>query len=259
MQDKQKQGKILVTGAARRIGAALVAALASDGWEVVLHYNNRRQEAEALCASLTDKGYKVTAISADLSLADAPDALMAAASHSGPVTAVINNASLFSYDCADSVTPELIARHMAVNLSAPTMLTKALYQQLPEEMPEGMTGCVINMLDAKLFGINPDYFSYTLSKAAAHSLTQISAQAYAPRLRVNAIAPGIVLPSGEQSQAEFEKSHKRNLLGQGATIPEIVAAMRLLLSASSMTGEVVILDGGAHLRPPARDVAFLEA
>ena len=259
MHDIQKQGKILVTGAARRIGAALVAALASDGWEVVLHYNSRQQEAEALCATLTDKGCKVTAISADLSLADAPDALMAAASHSGPVTAVINNASLFSYDCADSVSPELIARHMAVNLSAPALLTKALYQQLPETMPEGMTGCVINMLDAKLFGINPDYFSYTLSKAAAHSLTQISAQAYAPRLRVNAIAPGIVLPSGGQSQAEFEKSHKRNLLGQGATIPEIVAAMRLLLSASSMTGEVVILDGGAHLRPPARDVAFLEA
>lgn len=255
MQQIQKQGKILVTGAARRIGAALVTALASDGWEVVLHYNNRQQEAEALCATLTDKGYRVTPISADLSLADAPEALMATASHSGPVTAVINNASLFSYDCADSVSPELIVQHMAVNLSAPALLTKALYQQLPEER----TGCVINMLDAKLFGINPDYFSYTLSKAAAHALTQISAQAYAPRLRVNAIAPGIVLPSGGQSQAEFEKSHKRNLLGQGATIAEIVAAMRLLLSASSMTGEVVILDGGAHLRPPARDVAFLEA
>ena len=239
---RHKNRENSATGAARRIGAALVTALASDGWEVLLHYNNRRQEAEALCATLTDKGYKVTSISADLSLADAPDALMATASYSGPVTAVINNASLFSYDCADSVSPELIAQHMAVNLSAPALLTKALYQQLPEER----TGCVINMLDAKLFGINPDYFSYTLSKAAAHALTQISAQAYAPRLRVNAIAPGIVLPSGGQSQAEFEKSHKRNLLGQGATIAEIVAAMRLLLSASSITGEVVILDGGAH-------------
>ena len=144
-----KTGKILVTGAARRIGAALVTALASDGWEVVLHYNNRRQEAEALCATLTDKGYKVTSISADLSLADAPDALMATASHSGPVTAVINNASLFSYDCADSVSPELIAQHMAVNLSAPALLTKALYQQLPEER----TGCVLNMLDAKFLGL----------------------------------------------------------------------------------------------------------
>lgn len=255
MQDMQESKKIIVTGAARRIGAALVSALAQDGWQVVLHYHQRREEAEALCKSLSDKGYAIEAVSADLGLPDAPQALIEAASRTGPVTALINNASLFSYDCAASVSAEQIARHMAVNLTAPALLTRAVYEQLPA----GRTGCVINMLDAKLFGINPDYFSYTLSKAAAQSLTQISAQAYAPKLRVNAIAPGIVLPSGGQSQAEFEKSHKRNLLGQGATIPEIVAAMRLLLSASSMTGEVVILDGGAHLRPPARDVAFLEA
>jgi NAD(P)-dependent dehydrogenase (short-subunit alcohol dehydrogenase family) len=251
----QERKKILVTGAAHRIGAELVKALALDGWHVVLHYNNRHDEAANLCTELTDKGHVVDAISADLSQPDAVDKLMEAATESGPLQALINNASLFSYDCAESFSADLINQHMAVNLSAPALLTKALDSQIPEEEK----GCVINMLDAKLFGINPDYFSYTLSKAAFHALTQISAQAYAPRLRVNAIAPGIVLPSGGQSQAEFEKSHKRNLLGQGALIPEIVATMRLLLSASSMTGEVIILDGGAHLRPPARDVAFLEA
>ena len=251
----QERKKILVTGAAHRIGAELVKALALDGWHVVLHYNNRHHEAATLCAELTDKGHVVDAISADLSQPDAVDKLMEAATKSGPLDALINNASLFSYDCAESFSAELINQHMAVNLSAPALLTKALHSQIPDDGK----GCVINMLDAKLFGINPDYFSYTLSKAAFHALTQISAQAYAPRLRVNAIAPGIVLPSGGQSQAEFEKSHNQNLLGQGALIPEIVATMRLLLSASSMTGEVIILDGGAHLRPPARDVAFLEA
>ena len=251
----QERKKILVTGAAHRIGAELVKALALDDWHVVLHYNNRHHEAATLCAELTDKGHVVDAVSADLSQPNAVDKLMQVATESGPLQALINNASLFSYDCADSFSADMINQHMAVNLSAPALLTKALHSQIPD----GGKGCVINMLDAKLFGINPDYFSYTLSKAAFHALTQISAQAYAPRLRVNAIAPGIVLPSGGQSQAEFEKSHKRNLLGQGALIPEIVATMRLLLSASSITGEVIILDGGAHLRPPARDVAFLEA
>ena len=129
---------------------------------------------------------------------------------------------------------------------------------MAERLPQGVSGCVINMLDAKLFGMNPDYYSYTLSKSALHTLTIMAAQAYAPRLRVNAIAPGILLPSGGQSEAEFQASHKRNLLGQGAEIPEVVAAMRLLLSAKSITVEVIVLDGGAHLHPRARDVAFLK-
>ncbi len=251
----QERKKILVTGGAHRIGAELVKALAFDGWHVVLHYNNRHHEAATLCSELIDKGHVVDAVSADFSQPDAVDKLMESATESGPLQALINNASLFSYDCAESFSADLINQHMAVNLSAPALLTKAIHSQIPSDGK----GCVINMLDAKLFGINPDYFSYTLSKAAFHALTQISAQAYAPRLRVNAIAPGIVLPSGGQSQAEFEKSHKRNLLGQGALIPEIVATVRLLLSTSSMTGDVIILDGGAHLRPTARDVAFLEA
>jgi NAD(P)-dependent dehydrogenase (short-subunit alcohol dehydrogenase family) len=246
--------KILVTGAAKRIGAELVRALAEDGWHVVLHYNRQQEPAEALAEEMRAKNIEIELVRADLSQADGASKLLSIATKTGPLTALINNASLFSYDCAQTVSADLIHQHMAVNLTAPALLTYGLYQQLPKDSK----GCVINMLDAKLFGINPDYFSYTLSKAALLNLTHISAQAYAPQLRVNGIAPGIVLPSGGQSQAEFEASHKRNLLGQGALVPEIVATMRLLLCASSMTGEVVILDGGAHLCPPARDVAFLE-
>ncbi len=250
MADDQK---ILVTGGARRVGAALVSALAQTGWRVVLHYNHHADEAYSLRDDLTQKGAVVELVQADLSQQEEVMALIDKATQSGPLTGLINNASRFDYDCAHSFSFETIAAHMAVNLSAPAMLIKALYDQLPADK----RGCVINILDAKLFGLNPDYYSYTLSKAAFQTLTHIAAQSYAPKLRVNGIAPGIVLPSGGQSQAEFEASHKRNLLGQGAILSEIVATMHLLLSASSMTGEVVILDGGAHLCPPARDVAFL--
>ncbi len=250
-----EQKRILVTGGARRIGAAFVRALADSGWSVVLHYNKNAAEAATLASELGQAGALIELVQADLSTEGAIEGLITQATQSGPLTALVNNASLFDYDCAKSLSLDNINKHMAVNLGAPALLIRALYEQLPK----GRTGSVVNMLDAKLFGINPDYYSYTLSKAACHTLTLLAAQAYAPRLRVNAIAPGIVLPSGGQTEAEFKKSHKRNLLGQGALIPEIVAAMQLLLQASSMTGEVIILDGGAHLSPPARDVAFLEA
>lgn len=246
-------GKILITGGAKRIGAALSSALVEAGWHVVLHYHQAEQDARILADRLLAEGGSVETVQADLALPEQISVLMDKATKTGPLDAVINNASLFSYDDSDSVSATEINRHMMVNLTAPALLTRALYEQMPEDRQ----GVVVNMLDAKLFGINPDYFSYTLSKAACHTLTQIAAQAYAPRLRVNGIAPGIVLPSGGQTEAEFRRSHKRNLLGQGAQIKEIVAAMHLLLDTASITGEVIILDGGAHLQPPARDVAFL--
>ena len=246
--------KILITGAAKRVGAELARACAADAHTVVLHYNQNKAAAEALAGELRKTGALIELVHADLSDSASVSTMMAAASKTGPVTALINNASLFDYDDSKTVSAEKITQHMAVNLIAPTLLIK----DMAERVPQGVTGCVINMLDAKLFGMNPDYYSYTLSKSALHTLTIMAAQAYAPRLRVNAIAPGILLPSGGQSEAEFQASHKRNLLGQGAEIPEVVATMRLLLSAKSITGEVIVLDGGAHLHPAARDVAFLK-
>ena len=248
-------GKILVTGAARRIGAALVLALAEGGWHVVLHFHRHETEARQLQTQITEQGGRVELVRADLSHAQGVTTLLAGATKTGPLTALINNASLFDYDDKDSVSYEGIARHMAVNLSAPALLTKGLFDQLDKQA--GKKGVVVNMLDAKLFGLNPDYYSYTLSKAACASLTSLSAQAYAPYLRVNAIAPGITLPSAGQSEAEFQKSHRRNLLQRGADCTQIIASLNLLLSSPSMTGETIILDGGAHLCPPARDVAFL--
>ena len=246
--------KILITGAAKRVGAELARACAADAHTVVLHYNQNKAAAEALAGELRETGALMELVHADLGDSASVSTMMAAASKTGPVTALINNASLFDYDDSKTASAEKITQHMAVNLIAPTLLIK----DMAERLPQGVSGCVINMLDAKLFGMNPDYYSYTLSKSALHTLTIMAAQAYAPRLRVNAIAPGILLPSGGQSEAEFQASHKRNLLGQGAEIPEVVAAMRLLLSAKSITGEVIVLDGGAHLHPTARDVAFLK-
>ena len=225
--------RVLVTGAGRRIGAGLSTALAEAGWHVVLHYNQAAKEAQALCETMAAAGKSVELVQADLAKPAHIEQLMAQASSSGPLDAVINNASLFVYDDSATVSAAEIDRHMAVNVTAPALLIRALHDQ----MPKGRQGVVINMLDAKLFGINPDYFSYTLSKSACHTLTQIAAQAYAPRLRVNGIAPGIVLPSGGQTEEEFQLSHKRNLLGQGALMREIVAAMHLLLDTSSITGK----------------------
>ncbi len=243
--NETQPGRILITGAARRLGAELALAAAEDGMQVILHCNQSRDAAEGLAEKITAAGGQEI-LSADLADAAACEQLMEAAFAGGPLTGLINNASLFRYDRADDFTAAGLAAHIAVNLTAPAILT-------PDGPPPAGTAraCVINMLDAKLFGMNPDYFTYTLSKAALQAMGQMTAQNFAPKLRVNAIAPGITLPSGGQTQEEFEEAHKHNLLGEGAKTAEIVAAMRLILTSPSMTGHVIVLDGGrilAHLR-----------
>jgi len=251
--NETQPGRILITGAARRLGAELALAAAEDGMQVILHCNQSRDAAEGLAEKITAAGGQAEILSADLADAAACEQLMEAAFAGGPLTGLINNASLFRYDRADDFTAAGLAAHIAVNLTAPAILTA----QMARRLPETDRACVINMLDAKLIGMNPDYFTYTLSKAALQAMGQMTAQNFAPKLRVNAIAPGITLPSGGQTQEEFEEAHKHNLLGEGAKTAEIVAAMRLILTSPSMTGHVIVLDGGAHLSPPARDVAFL--
>ena len=246
--------KLLITGAARRIGAAITRQLASDGWHVMIHCNRNRQSADELCNNLLQKGFKAEVLQADLSNPDACIKLIQEASQGEGLHALINNASLFVYDEITEFSAQTLQSHMAVNVAAPAILTAEFAKNIRHEHQ----GCVINMLDSKLFGLNPDYFTYTLSKAALQNFGILAAQAYAPKLRVNAIAPGITLPSGGQTQEEFEKSHQRNLLRKGADTEDIVAAARLILSTSSMTGETIILDGGAHLQPLPRDVAFMK-
>jgi len=255
---KQRHGKILITGAAKRIGAAMAQALAQDGWPIILHYNRAAAEAKQLQKHLIDTGGEVELMMADLAHIDGIQSLIKQMAQAGFIYGIINNASIFEYDDGNTVSAAAIESHMAVNLTAPTLLINALYQQLADHHngSDHHNGVVINMLDAKLAGLNPDYFSYTLSKGAAATLTKIAAQAYAPHLRVNAIAPGIVLPSQGQSELAFHEAHRRNPLQQGATLSDIIAAMRFILDSPSMTGEMILLDGGRHLNAGARDVVF---
>ena len=191
-------------------------------------------------------------VSADLPDADAAATILAAAPH--PLGLLVNCASRFEYDTIDDFTPEGWTAHLDVNLRAPALLTRAF----AAAVPDGETACVVNLLDAKLSALNPDYFSYTLSKIGLAGLTELAARAYAPRLRVNAIAPAVTLVSGPQSRENFEAVHALNPLGRGVAVDEIVAALRFILATPTLNAQTITLDGGQRLMGLPRDVAYLE-
>lgn len=240
----------LVTGGARRIGAAICRALAADGWRVVIHCNRSRGEAAALAGEIGAAGV-VTADLTDWGAVEGlvPDAVAAA----GPLTLLVNNASLFENDALDSMSEGSFARNVAVNLRAPTQLCRAFARQLPD----GAEGCIVNLLDNKLFAINADFLSYTLAKVALEGLTRALALKLAPSIRVAGIAPGITLISGRQTQESFEKAWRMTPLGRSSTPDDIVAALRFVVATPSFTGRTVILDGGQSLAGLPRDVAYL--
>lgn len=260
LMSKADKGAILITGGARRIGAALSRALAGDGWYVRVHFNTSKDAAEAVLADVKSAGGEGAVIGADLSRPEAADSLMAeiaraeARDGAPPLVALINNASLFEFDDAGSITAERLDRHHAVNLRAPMLLSKAF----SEALSEGRDGCIINMLDNKVFAINPDYLSYTMSKVALHGATQALAMALAPRVRVNAIAPGITLESGGQGEQSFQRGTRMSPLGRVSSVADIVQAARFILTAPSLNGQVITIDGGQHLQRLPRDVAFMD-
>jgi NAD(P)-dependent dehydrogenase (short-subunit alcohol dehydrogenase family) len=245
---------VLVTGAAKRIGAGLAKALNQAGHAVCIHYHSAEAEAEALAAEIAKSGGTVTMVQADLADAEAAAGLIGkAAAKAGPLTGLVNCASLFEYDALESLTAENLDKHHAVNLRAPMLLARAFAEQLPD----GAVGNIVNLLDNKVFALNPDYLSYTLSKVALKGATEALAMALAPRIRVNGIAPGITLLSGEQSESRFEKAHSTNPLRQGCTVEQIAAALLLILDCPAMTGEIITIDGGQRLQKLPRDIAFL--
>jgi NAD(P)-dependent dehydrogenase (short-subunit alcohol dehydrogenase family) len=168
------------------------------------------------------------------------------------LTCLVNNASLFRLDRAPTATAELFNDHMAVNLRAPLLLSQALAQQLPD----GETGLIVNVLDQKLFNLNPDFLTYTLSKIGLQGLTTLLAQSFAPRLRVAGIAPGLTLRSGKQTDARFAEQHARNPLKVGVTTDDLVRALRFIVATPSYTGDVLLIDSGEHLTGRPRDIAF---
>ena len=245
----------MVTGAARRIGRAIAGALAADGWRVALHYNRSRDEVETLCDEITAAGGRAVALRADLADTDAYADLVqeSADSLDGPLTLLVNNASIFQYDKPQTVTAESFNAHMATNALAPLLLSQAFAARLPD----GEKGLIVNMLDNKVFNLNPDFFSYTVSKVALHGITEMLTLALAPQIRVAGIAPGVTLISGRQTPESFEKSHRYNLLQRGGTVPEIVSALRFIIASPSLTGQTLVLDGGQSKVRQERDVAFL--
>ncbi len=243
----------LVTGGGRRIGRALALALAEDGFAVAVHYHRSRKAAEAVVEAIRGGGGTALALGADLADEDAVRRLLPLAEHAfGPLGCLVNNAGVFGDDTVATTTRESWDLHLAVNLRAPFVLIQDFAARLPAEAG----GIVVNMLDERVWSLTPYFVSYTLSKAGLWALTQTMALALAPRIRVNGIGPGPTLPSPRQSPEQFARQREMMPLGRGTSPEEITAALRFILSAPAMTGQMIALDGGQHLgwaqpqRPP---------
>ncbi|GHF23208.1 short chain dehydrogenase [Kordiimonas sediminis] len=242
----------LVTGGARRIGKAIALDLAKHGHNVIVHYHGSSAEADAVVKAITSEGGRATSISADLADPNAVASLIEkATSLAGrPITALINNASLFGHDTIDTFTHESWTEHMTVNTYAPLALSQTFYKALPQDAK----GAIINMIDQRVWKLTPDFMTYTVSKAALWTLTQTLAQALAPAIRVNAIGPGPVLPSIHQKSGEFEVESANVPLQKGPELAEICNTVRFLLETPSMTGQMIALDGGQHLNWQTPDI-----
>ncbi|CAN5189601.1 SDR family oxidoreductase [soil metagenome] len=244
----------LVTGGARRIGRTIALALAQRGWDVAVHYHHSEAEALTAVAEIEALGRRAAAFCCDLADEAASKALLGrVTAELGQVSCLVNNASLFENDSAADFSLARLDAHMHANLAAPILLSQALHQATPA----GSQSVVINLLDQKLFNLNPDFLSYTLSKAALHSATTMLAQALAPKVRVVGVAPGISLISGNQSEGGFAKAHAQTPLGRSSTPDDIAAAVCFLAEAPAITGTTLVVDGGQHLIPLPRDVMFL--
>ena len=238
----------IVTGGARRIGAALVRALAADGWHVLIHYNRSEAQARALAGELGS----ASIVQAELGEPQAAERILAAAGGLPPLRLLVNSASRFVHDDAAGFTRESWDAHLEVNLRAPALLSQAFAARCER-------GLIVNLLDAKLAQPNPDYFSYTISKIGLAGLTELLARALAPRIRVCGIAPSVTLVSGPQSDDNFAKVHALNALRRGVEVEDIVAALRFILASPVLTGQTVTLDGGQRFLSLERDVQFLES
>ncbi|MGQ2990895.1 MAG: SDR family oxidoreductase [Brevundimonas sp.] len=244
---------ILITGAARRVGAGLARRLAADGLRVAVHHRGGATEAEQVVADIRASGGDAQTFAADLSVSAERTALIAdVISAFGRLDVLVNNASTFAYDTLETMTDQDWDAHIADNLTAPVMLARDFARALGT----GGHGVVINILDQKVLAPNPDFFSYTAGKIGLAGLTQTMALALAPRIRVMGVAPGLLLPSGAQTQDDFERAWVDTPLGLGPTLDDLARTIRYILDTPSLTGRILAVDGGESLVRRARDVAF---
>jgi len=285
---------VLITGAARRLGRTIALAFARDGWDVALHYRDSSTEAQATARDIAALGQRCALVQGDLDSEGSARQIFADATNALPgVTSLVNNASHFRLDAATTVTQEGLLAHLLPNLVAPVILAQALYRHLlerstasspPAPLPQveagnakewryasplspgergaggeraHAPGVVINLLDQKLWNLNPDFFSYTLSKAALNTATTLLAQALAPTLRVVGVAPGLTLPSYLQSDAAFARTHALAPLGRASDPDDIARTVLFAAASRSITGTTLIVDGGQHLMGLAQDFSLL--
>lgn len=244
----------LVTGAGRRLGREIALGLARDGWDIAVHYRGSEADAQATVRDIIGLGRRAVALCCDLSdEAAARQLVPAAIGQLGSLGCVVNSASLFEYDDVGSFGHARLDAHMRCNLAAPILLAQALH----EATPDGEQAVVINLLDQKLSNMNPDFLSYTLSKAALQTATTMLAMSLAPKLRVVGLAPGLTLVSGDQTEDGFERAHRQTVLGKSSTPEDIAQAACYLANARGVTGTTLLVDGGQHLVPMNRDVMFV--
>lgn len=246
-------GTVLVTGGAKRLGRAIVLDLARHGYDVAVHYNSSEREARATAADAEALGVKVALVKADLAR-EADGLIGAAAKALGPLTALINSASLFEDDTWHSATRQSWDAHMETNLRAPFVLA----QEFARQLPEGTSGAIVNIIDQRVLKPTPQFISYSLSKAGLYWLTVTLAQALAPRVRVNAVGPGPTMINARQAPEDFSRQREATILGRGAEPQDVCAAVRYLLAATAVTGQMIAVDGGQHLIWQTPDVAVTE-
>ncbi|GIT89646.1 short chain dehydrogenase [Jannaschia pagri] len=255
--------KALVTGAGGRLGAVMAEELGRLGYDVALHYSTSAAGAEAVAKAITGHGQKAVCLQADLLDLAACDALVprAAEALGGPLTLLINNASIFEHDDMRTATHESWDRHIGSNLRAPFILTQAFAAQAPEAETDGRpraSAAIINMIDQRVRKLTPEFMTYTLAKSALWTMTQTTAQALAPAIRVNAIGPGPTMQGVRQSADHFAAQQAATVLQRGADPSDILEAMRYLISAPAITGQLICVDGGQHLAWQTPDVLGVE-
>ena len=248
-----------MTGAARRLGRTMALDLAAHGFDVAVHYRGSADDAQATVADALAAGARAEAFQADLSDEAACRALVpAVVAHFGRLDAVVNSASTFEHDDPATFSVAAMEKHWRANTAPAVILAQALHAQLVggRESAAG-NGCVVNLIDQKLWNPNPDYFSYTLSKAALQAATVMLAQALAPHVRVCGVAPGVTLLSGPMSADEFAAAHQLTPLERSSTPDDIARAVRFLIESPAITGTTLLVDGGQHLAAQPRDVLYL--
>jgi NAD(P)-dependent dehydrogenase (short-subunit alcohol dehydrogenase family) len=262
MSDSPRLRTVLVTGSAKRLGREIALALAAGGWQVAVHYRSSAADAKSTvadCQGVAPPGLQMDSFQADLGdEAQARALLPRVVARFGAVDALVNNASMFEQDDAGSFSYESLAIHLRTNTAAPIVLARALHEHVCSRTEKAAAGgVVVNLLDQKLWNQNPDFLSYTLSKAALEAATTVLAIALAPQLRVVGVAPGLTLTSHLLSREQFERLHRLSPLGHSSTAQDVASAVKFALENGSITGTTLLVDGGQHLMKFDRDFSLM--